>query len=58
MLNIKEAAALLGVSRATAYRLVHTGALPCIRIANSIRIFIAHVHLLLSPEARVHYLRF
>ena len=54
MLNIEEAAALLGISRATAYRLVRTGKLPCIRIANSIRIFIDDVHRLLDPGAPEH----
>ena len=38
LLTVREVAALLRVSRATIYRLVQTGALPTLRVSNSIRI--------------------
>jgi excisionase family DNA binding protein len=38
LLTVREVAAILRVSRATVYRLVQTGALPVLRISNSIRV--------------------
>jgi len=38
LLTVRETAARLRVSRATAYRLVQTGALLVLRVSNSIRI--------------------
>ena len=38
LLTVREVAARLRVSRATVHRLVQTGALPALRISNSIRI--------------------
>jgi excisionase family DNA binding protein len=38
LLTVREVAARLRVSRATVYRLVQAGALPVLRISNSIRI--------------------
>jgi excisionase family DNA binding protein len=38
LLTVREVAARLRVSRATAYRLVQAGALPALRVSNSIRI--------------------
>jgi excisionase family DNA binding protein len=38
LLTVREAAARLRVSRATVYRLVQAGALPVLRVSNSIRI--------------------
>ena len=38
LLTVREVAALLRASRATAYRLVQAGALPALRVSNSIRI--------------------
>jgi excisionase family DNA binding protein len=38
LLTVREVAARLRVSRATVYRLVQAGALPALRVSNSIRI--------------------
>jgi excisionase family DNA binding protein len=38
LLTVREVAARLRVSRATVYRLVQAGALPAIRVSNSIRV--------------------
>ena len=38
LLTVREVAARLRVSRATVYRLVQAGALPVLRVSNSIRI--------------------
>jgi excisionase family DNA binding protein len=38
LLTVREVAARLRVSRATVYRLVRAGALPVLRVSNSIRI--------------------
>jgi excisionase family DNA binding protein len=38
LLTVREVAAKLRVSRATVYRLVQSGALPVLRVSNSIRI--------------------
>jgi excisionase family DNA binding protein len=38
LLTVREVAARLRVSRATVYRLVQSGALPTLRVSNSIRI--------------------
>ncbi|MCJ7795967.1 MAG: helix-turn-helix domain-containing protein [Thermoleophilia bacterium] len=38
LLTVREVAARLRVSRATVYRLVRAGALPTLRISNSIRV--------------------
>jgi excisionase family DNA binding protein len=38
LLTVREVAARLRVSRATVYRLVQTGALPALRVSNSIRV--------------------
>jgi excisionase family DNA binding protein len=38
LLTVREVADRLRVSRATVYRLVHAGALPVLRVSNSIRI--------------------
>ena len=47
-LTVAEVAAIMRVSRMTVYRLVHTGALPAIRVSKSLRV----------PERAVHdYLR-
>ena len=41
LLRVKEVAAFLGVSTATVYRLCEEGALPHVRVSNSIRISLA-----------------
>jgi len=43
LLTVREFAAVLRVSRATVYRLVQAGAVPALRVSNSIRISSAAV---------------
>ncbi len=38
LLSVRQAAELLGVSRASVYKLVERGELPCVRISNAIRV--------------------
>ena len=38
LLQVKEAARRLGVGRTTAYKLIQTGALPCVRIGRAVRV--------------------
>ena len=43
MLTVREVAAILGLSKATVYKLIHTGDLHHVRILNSIRVSAAEV---------------
>ena len=56
LLTVREVAARLRVSRATVYRLVQAGTLPCVRISNSIRVpaqaLDAVVHVEAVPRTR------
>jgi excisionase family DNA binding protein len=60
LLTLSEAAELLRVSRATAYRLVSAGELPALRVGHGLRIDRAELHEYLygtprpeDPECRV-----
>lgn len=50
LLTIAETASILRIGIATAYRLVHSGELPAVRIGGQIRVRREAFHEYLSPE--------
>ena len=50
-LSVTEAAALLGLGRAAAYRAVHRGDLPCIRVGTRLLILRGPLERILNGEA-------
>jgi excisionase family DNA binding protein len=51
LLTLTEAAAVLRVSRATAYKLIHTGELPAIRVGGVYRVHSAELEALVQRPA-------
>ncbi len=51
LLRVEEAAALLAVGRATAYLLIATGELPCVRIGRSVRVPLADLRAWIGARA-------
>lgn len=52
-LSVAEAAKLLGVSRSTAYQLVHTGEIPAIRLAGRLTVLVDELRERLAQFERV-----
>lgn len=51
LISITEAAKILGISRATAYRLAREGRLPCVRSLGPVRIHLDLLRLQIQEEA-------
>jgi len=50
-LTVKQAAKLLGIGRSTAYELVHTGAIPSLRLGRRIVVPVCQVEAMLGGSA-------
>lgn len=55
LISVAKAAEILGIARATAYRLASTGRLPCVRSLGPLRIHLEKLHEMIDAEAEENW---